>query len=307
MDPDGRRLTNLTHKQKQKGSDSDPQWSPDGTRIAFVSDRDGQSDIWVMGQDGSNARNLTRGGGDDVNPRWSPDGKRIAFATFRDGDGEVYVMTADGAEQTNLTKSDSDDLQPVWSPDSAQIAFVSDRAKRPRTLYTLSVNAPKDPFRVAAPACDVRDPVWSPDGKTIAIVACAGADGQGSPDTSLHVVYTIPAAGGNLTAVSDTKVESGGPTFTPDGRSLAFYSYRSPKEADIMVYTIAGGNRRVIQGTPGASREPAWSADGTLLAFVAGDFMVGNLIIGDPSGLVHNMTNNVANERTPRWSPVKLP
>ena len=79
------------------------------------------------------------------------------------------------------------------------------------------------------------------------------------------------------------------------------------KEADIVIYTIAGGNRRAIQGAPGASREPAWSADGTLLAFVAGDFAVGNLIIGDPSGLIHNMTNNVANERTPRWSPVKLP
>jgi Tol biopolymer transport system component len=237
MDPDGRRLVNLTHKQKQKGSDSDPQWSPDGSRIVFVSDRSGQSDIWVMNQDGSAARNLTPGGGDDVNPRWSPDGKRIAFTSFRDADAEIYVMSADGGDQTNLSKSDGDDLQPVWSPDGTQIAFVSERGKRPRALYTFTVAAPKDPFRVTGPPCDLHDPVWSPDGKTLAVVGCVGADGQGTADATQHVVYTVPAAGGNLTAASDPKAESGDPVFTPDSRSLAFYTYRSPKEADIVILT----------------------------------------------------------------------
>jgi Tol biopolymer transport system component len=307
MDPDGGRLTNLTHKQKQKVNDSDPQWSPDGSRIAYVSDWDGHADIWVMNQDGSAARNLTPGGGDDVSPRWSPDGKRIAFASFRDADGEIYVMSADGGDQTDLSKADGDDLQPVWSPDGAQIAFVSERGKRPRALYTLSVATPKDPFRVAGPACDLRDPAWSPDGKTLAVVGCVGADGKGAVDATQHVVYTIPAGGGTLTAVSDPKMESGDPIFAPDSRSLAFLTYRSPKEADIVVLTLAGNARRIIQGVPGAAREPAWSMDGAQIAFVAGDFTVGNIIVTDPSGLTHNLTNGVANERTPRWSPVKLP
>lgn len=307
MDADGRRLANLTRGQKQKGSDSDPQWSPDGRRIAFVSDRDGQSDIWLMNADGTGARNLTRGGGDDLNPRWSPDGRRIAFVSLRDNDAEVYVMTAEGAEQTNLTKSDGDDLQPVWSPDSARIAFVSDRGKRPRALYVMPVDSPKNPPRLAGPPCDVANPVWSPDGAMIAAVSCLGADGQGAADTVRRAVYTIPAGGGNLTAASDRNMDSGAPAFAPDGKALAFFSYRSPQQADIVVLTLGGGARRTIQGPPGAAREPSWSLDGALLAFVAGDFTVGNIIIAEGGGAPRNLTNNVANERTPRWSPVKLP
>ncbi len=307
MDPDGRRLTNLTKTQKAKGNDSDPQWSPDGRRIAFVSDRDGNPDIWVMNVDGSGARNLTRAPADDVNPRWSPDGRRIVFVAFRDGDAELYAMNADGSEQTNLTKADGDDLQPAWSPDGAQIAFVSERQKKPRGLYVLSIDAPKTPTRVAAPPCDMGNPAWSPDGRTLAVVACLGADGQGGPDPLIHAVYSIPAAGGNLTTVSEPKLDSGGPTWSADGRMLAFWTYRTTQQAEIVLVTVGANERRVIQAPPGVAREPAWSLDSTTLAFVGGDFTIGNVIVADLGGLSHNITNHAANDRSPRWSPQKLP
>ena len=307
VDPDGRRLTDLTKAQKSKGNDSDPQWSPDGKYIAFVSDRDGNADIWVMNVDGTGARNLTHSPGDDLNPRWSPDSKRIAFTTFRDGDAEIYTMTADGAEQTNMTKADGDDLQPAWSPDGTQIAFVSDRGKKPRALYALTLDAPKTPAKLAAPPCDLASPVWSSDGKTIAVVGCVGADGQGNADPLQHVVYTVPAGGGALTAISDPKMESGAPTFAPDGKTLAYWSYRTPQQADIILATLGATARRVIQAPPGVGREPAWSADGANLAFIGGDFTIGNVIVADGSGLTHNITNHAANDRSPRWSPQKLP
>ncbi len=307
VDPDGRRLTNLTKAQKAKGNDSDPQWSPDSKRIAFVSDRDGNADVWVMNADGTGARNLTHTPSADLSPRWSPDGRRIAFATFRDGDAEIYVMTADGAEQTNLTKADGDDLQPAWSPDGAQIAFVSERGKRPRALYALSLDAPKTPVKLAAPPCDMASPVWSADGKTIAVVGCVGADGQGNPDPLQHVVYAIPAGGGALAAISDPKVESGAPAFAPDGKTLAFWSYRTPEQADIVLFTLGTNARRVIPAPPGAGREPAWSADGGSIAFIGGDFTIGNLIVADGSGQGRNITNHAANDRSPRWSSQKLP
>lgn len=306
-DPDGRRLTNLTKPQKTKGNDSDPRWSPDGGRIAFVSDRDGSADIWVMNSDGTGARNLTRAPGDDLSPRWSPDGRRIAFTSFRDGDAEIYVMNADGTEATNLTKSDSDDLQPVWSPDGAQIAFVSDRGKRPRALYALSVDTPKNPTRLAAPACDIANPVWAPDGRNIALVACAGADGQGSVDPLKHAIYIVGAGGGALVAVSDPKVESGGPTYAPDGRSLAFWSYRDREQADILVVAFGTNGRRMVPAPPGVAREPAWSADSATIAFVGGDFTIGNIVVAVAGGQVRNITNHPANDRSPRWSPQKLP
>ncbi len=308
VDPDGRRLIDLTKAQKAKGNDSDPQWSPDGSRIAFVSDRDGGgTDIWVMNADGNGARNLTHTPGDDLSPRWSPDGKRIAFASFRDSDAEIYVMNADGTEQMNLTKSDGDDLQPAWSPDGARIAFVSERGKKPRGLYALSLDAPKNPPSLAAPACDIASPAWAPDGKNIAVVACAGADGQGNVDPLQHVVYIVGAGGGGLVAVSDPKMESGGPAYAPDGKSLAYWSYRNRDQADIVVVVFGANARRVIQAPPGVAREPAWSADGATLAFVDGDFTIGNLIVSDSGGQARNITNHPANDRSPRWSPQKLP
>lgn len=307
VDPDGRRLTNLTKAQKTKGNDSDPQWSPDGRRIAFVSDRDGNSDIWMMNVDGTGARNLTRAPGEDLAPRWSPDGKRIVFSSFRDGDAEIYMMTADGTEVTNLTKSDGDDLEPAWSPDSTRIAFVSERGKRPRALYVLNVDAPKDPTRIAAPACDVSSPTWSPDGKSIAFVSCGGANGQGNVDPLQHVVYTVGSGGGGLVAMSDPKVESGGPAYSPDGTSLAFWTYRTAQQADLTLVTVGTNSLRVIQAPPGVARQIVWAPDGANLAFIGGDFTIGNVIVADVSGLTHNITNHAANDRSPRWSPQKLP
>jgi len=307
VDPDGRRLTDLTQAQKAKGNDSDPEWSPDGTRIAFVSDRDGNADVWVMNADGSGARNLTHTPGDDRNPRWSPDGTRIAFTTFRDGDAEIYLMTANGAEQTNLTKADGDDLQPAWSPDGMRIAFVSERGKRPRALYVLSLDAPKTPAKLAAPPCDLASPAWSADGKTIAVVGCVGADGQGNLDPLQHAAYVVPAGGGALAAVSDPNMDSGGPAFAPDGKTLAFWSYRTSQQADIVLFTLGANTRRIIQAPPGAGREPAWSVDGASIAFIGGDFTIGNVIVSDGLGQVHNITNHAASDRSPRWSPQKLP
>ena len=80
-----------------------PAWSPDGRQIAFVSDRDGNWEIYVMNADGSSQTNLTNDLPDDTGPVWSPDGRQIAFVFCRDGSYEIYVMNADGSGQTRLT------------------------------------------------------------------------------------------------------------------------------------------------------------------------------------------------------------
>jgi TolB protein len=117
-DPTG-KPTRLT---TNPNADRQPVVSPDGRRIAFASDRDGDFDIYVMKaapQDGDTnlPRNLTGNAADDSDPAWSPDGETIAFATDRTGDDEIWRMRTDGAEPTNLTKSpNSQDLQPAWQP-----------------------------------------------------------------------------------------------------------------------------------------------------------------------------------------------
>lgn len=83
--------------------------------IAFESDRDGNSEIYVMNADGTNQTNLTHNPAPDFEPVFSPDGTRIAFSSYRDGNPEIYVMRADGTNQTRLTNSGYD-VQPVFSP-----------------------------------------------------------------------------------------------------------------------------------------------------------------------------------------------
>ena len=101
-----------------------PAWSPDGRKLAFVSDRDGPfgvytPEIHVVNADGSALRNLTRNPAHDSDPVWSPDGQQIAFVR----NCGVYVMNADGSGQQNLTRNTARDLSPAWSPDGQQIAF----------------------------------------------------------------------------------------------------------------------------------------------------------------------------------------
>jgi Tol biopolymer transport system component len=142
------KQTNLTG---HPANDWLPSWSPDGRSIAFVSDRDGNWEIYWMRVDGSEQTNLTRNPGDDWVPAWSPDGQYIAFQSARDGNWEVYVMPARGLQAqvdaddsgaTNLTRHPADDWDASWSPDGRYIAFMSERDGN-RELYVMAVPGPE--------------------------------------------------------------------------------------------------------------------------------------------------------------------
>ena len=94
----------------------DEEPTPAAGKIAFVSDRDGALEIYVMNADGSDLARLTDNSADDSSFAWSTDGTRIAFASNRDGNYEIYVMNADGSGQTNLTDNPAVDGGPAWSP-----------------------------------------------------------------------------------------------------------------------------------------------------------------------------------------------
>lgn len=123
MNADGTDLINLTNHSAREGK---PDWSPDGLRIAFTSNRDGNREVYVMNADGTNPINLTNHPAADGGAAWSPDGLRIAFSTNRDGNWEkkpndnweVYVMNADGTNPINLTNHPKWDSSPAWEPAS---------------------------------------------------------------------------------------------------------------------------------------------------------------------------------------------
>ena len=126
MKPNGAAQTNLTNLGS--ASDDRPDWSADGTRIAFTSNRTGVGDIYVMNADGSNLHFLA--GSDvsgDFSPAWSPTGASIAFTSNRGNSADIFVVNFDGSGETNLTQNLFFDSGPSWSPNGVQIAFMTER------------------------------------------------------------------------------------------------------------------------------------------------------------------------------------
>ena len=129
MNPDGSELINLTDAFGG-ADDTDPNWSPDGSKIAFASGRAGGEDhlfannVFVMNADGSHQVQLTfePDHQSSLQPSWSPGGAQLAFASDREGDWEIFTMGADGSAQTNITGPNQslsyDDMNPDWSPDA---------------------------------------------------------------------------------------------------------------------------------------------------------------------------------------------
>lgn len=124
MNDDGSHKENLT---EHPAKDKYPAWSPDGTKMAFSSNRDDRFQIYVMDKNEKNVTQLTDLAGDNNFPRWSPNGKHIAFVSKVDFIRNIYVMNSDGTNRIQLTNGKIFDSSPAWSPDGTKMAFHSQR------------------------------------------------------------------------------------------------------------------------------------------------------------------------------------
>jgi Tol biopolymer transport system component len=113
INTEGTALKKLTDNTAWDGV---PIYSPDGSQIAFTSERDGNSELYIMNADGSSLQRVTNNSASDNLSSWSPDGSKLAFQSDRDGNSEVYIINTDGTGATNLTVNSAEDLYPFWSP-----------------------------------------------------------------------------------------------------------------------------------------------------------------------------------------------
>ena len=172
MNADGTGVVRLT---RNSAADFHPQWSPDGTRIVFWSDRDGNPEIYVMNADGSKQERLTSHPAVDRTGGWSPDGRRIVFHSERDNSSgpttetaqaDVYVMNADGTNVVRLTTHPARDMVAAWSPDGRQIAFTSRRDGN-NEIFVMNADG-SDQRQLTHNDSEDLYAVWSPNGRRIA-------------------------------------------------------------------------------------------------------------------------------------------
>ncbi|HEY0038280.1 MAG TPA: hypothetical protein VGB66_16390, partial [Longimicrobium sp.] len=107
---------------------TDPAWSPDGKRVAFINWKDQNAELYVWSVDGSTRRLTRTEGRREISPAWSPDGTRIVFAGWSSGQQELFIINADGSGERQLTSGVGEAWRPDWSPDGSTIALQSYRS-----------------------------------------------------------------------------------------------------------------------------------------------------------------------------------
>lgn len=156
---------------KARFDNMSPDWSPDGSKIAYVSNRDGNYEIFVMDRDGTNKVQLTheQDAVESFYPRWSPDGTEIVFQRSPSPiePAQIYVMEADGTNIRQLTSEAKTSTQPQWSPDGSKISFTSTREHSRYHVFVMDKDGSNVVRVTVFDGADHQDYAWSPSGEFI--------------------------------------------------------------------------------------------------------------------------------------------
>jgi Tol biopolymer transport system component len=278
-------------------------------QIAFVSERDGNSEIYVMGVDGSSPVNLTNHPGSDRAPDWSPDGRFIAFESDRAGRWDIYVMNRDGSGLTMLHPG----FDPTWSPDGSRVAFEfgnsiwvidADGSSLAR-LTDPQLPLPGQPFVLRD-----RDPAWSPDGSRISFNREFLAPAFVWPVRFM----TVDALGGLTEIGTQVYQQQSIVDWSPDSRTLVGWHRIGfgADEYNLITFELQTKALAELPRPLGhlSNLDPSWSPDADRIAFAAseGDFFAVNYDIfvmdSDGGGAAVNLTNHPAHDREPDWQPL---
>jgi Tol biopolymer transport system component len=257
MDLDGSNQVQLT---TSLAYDDEPKWSPDGSRIAFISARDGNFEIYTMNADGSAQTRITNNILADGFPAWSHDGTRIAFirgnlnnpATF-----EVFVMNANGTNETRLTNDGVVDGVPSWSPDGSKIVFMSGGTTvfDPNSFEVYAINADgSNRTRLTNNTVADGQPSYSPDGTKILF-----ASGDALNPNGIEI-FVMNADGSSRTRLTSNSVTDGFPVWSFDGSNIVFAagSVNDETSVELFVMNANGSNRARLTNNTNLDWFPDW-------------------------------------------------
>jgi len=225
--------------------DDHPTLSPDGLRVAFQSERDGNWEIYVTGTGGAlRPTRITDHPSRDIRPAWSPDGSTIAFASDRSGRGtEIYLIEPDGVgSAARLTDRRTTSTDPDWSPDGSRIAFSSVDESGFSQVYVMNADGSAQ-SRLTNDAVASKSPAWSPDGSEFAFV-------RGS------AIWTMNADGSDQrVSASEARDFLSAPDWNSSGAvTIGLQLTCCERREGIYVYNRIGGSLAFLT----AGRNPAW-------------------------------------------------
>jgi Tol biopolymer transport system component len=246
------------------GAETQPTWSPDGGRIAYVA----QQDIWIVQASGGPAVNVTNNPGIDRDPAWSPDGTQIAFASDRNEPG-IYVMPAIGGAPTRISSGGG--RSPEWSPEGGEVAFFQESAPGDafgRIIQIISLRTRDSRHLEIRGATGNRwDLTWSPDGRFFAYVQAAG------PNEGISRIWLLRLADRREIAVTDGTSNDWSPMWSNDARTFYYVSNRGGG-MDLWQQRLT--NEGEPEGSPVAvtagigMQQAVFSSDGRKMAYSRG-------------------------------------
>lgn len=277
-------------------------------KVAFYSDRDGNSEIYLMDGSSDNVRRLTYNSDMDAGPALSPNGDMIVFVSYRDYDKNIYIMKTDGSNQIKITNTSSVGKGwPSWSPDGSKILFSDDKYDELNIYsqtYMMNIDG-SNMVKLTENSYTDFCPSWSPDGSKI--LFSSYRDGSFYSDGTFVLneseIYVMDADGGNLVRLTYNNADDQGPSWSPDGRKIIFSS-NLDGNYEIYVMNADGSNQIRLTNIHGDDFQPFWSPDGTQIAFVSN--RDGNdeiYIMGADGSNQIRLTDNPASDRVTDWAP----
>lgn len=227
-----------------------PAWSPDGSRLAYVSFESGKPVVYVHDLAAGKRVPVANFKGNNSAPAWSPDGQTLAVVLTRDGLSQIYLINAkDGSNLRRLTRSPLIDTEPVFAPDGQSIFFTSDRSGRPQ-IYQMPVNG-GEARRVTFNGDYNISPRISPDGRNLLVVTRRGG------------AFRIASI--NLETGAETLLTQGpddqSPSFAPNGRQVIYASNQGGRNM-LAGVSSDGRMRQTLSVLNGEIREPTWGPFG---------------------------------------------
>lgn len=261
---DGTKGYFLTYNSKRNGR---PTWSPDGCKIAFLSEMNQaevprlfNGDLYVIDVDGSDLRQLTYDFDIIISVRWSPDGRKIAFTAIREGDDsyEIYVTDVDGSNLHQITDSENaNDILSDWSPDGKKILYTT-YLEGDIEIYVINSDG-TNIHQITNRESSQDDPQWSPDGKRILF----SSDLDGDSD-----LYITDVQGADWLKLTENIHYDYSALWSPDGTRILF---ASKIDGVGYLYVIDLTNMAINRVTtmPLSGSDPLWLSNGIQIAFIS--------------------------------------